>query len=532
MFAIAAALVFAGLEARGEDLYSAPGWSLNRVVEQNTEENTYADARVYYALKPPDGRPAVTVDSRTADRLRSGEANAEAIYSGEANKNKKEDEEFVYGNHGNGIVMAEPVNSTLTAEEGRKDTPPPPAPKVARRSADSTGSPFAGFQGLSSGAGHATAAKALAMQNGSGASAPGPATALPGAADEAAAAAAGGGPDPVADPRKIASADDPVSQDTGKAFAGGVNAGNEPGGFGMGKTSTSTDTNFILWPNGDPETTPPPKCVATAAKTYDHALIERLTIPKGCTHVRVRAWGAGGGAGSMGNDGSIAGSDGGGGAYAYTDGAIDPAKYDLVVVVGGPGGDGRGSEGGAPGFPSGGKGGSGGKAGGGGGGYSGLFLVERSRFPNQEEHPVFMELAVAVAAGGGGGAADLGQGGGVGGVDRGGGDAGASGSQGGKGLGNGQDGSALRGGDAGEGKNGFGGGGGGGGGFFGGGGGTGADAEGFLSSGGGGGSTFVRFLDTGVEKAGNGTRGGNTDFIPRGKAGDAGHSGLVILEIY
>src|SRR5262249_1282965 len=138
--------------------------------------------------------------------------------------------------------------------------------------------------------------------------------------------------------------------------------------------------NFVDWPNGkpgSPEYKEKHTCSA-AAKTFDHPGVERLSLPSGCGAVRIRAWGAGGGAGNyIENDKIILGGDGGGGAYVYTEGPVEYGKYDLIVVIGGAGGDGTPGHAGAPGFNSGGRGGvgtysgAGSLGGGGGGGYSG-----------------------------------------------------------------------------------------------------------------------------------------------------------------
>ena len=145
--------------------------------------------------------------------------------------------------------------------------------------------------------------------------------------------------------------------------ASGVAVSNVASGFGVEVPKSKEDKDFVIWPEGDPATKKPneipkSKCENTSARTFDKPETKRLAVPRGCIGVRVRAWGAGGGSGAS-------GGDGGGAAYVYTEGEIDPAKHDVIVVVGGPGGDGTASSPGLPGFANGGRGGA---SGGGGGG--------------------------------------------------------------------------------------------------------------------------------------------------------------------
>ncbi|MGZ3651652.1 MAG: hypothetical protein ACXVB9_11065 [Bdellovibrionota bacterium] len=539
VFTIALALVFAALPAHGEDLASAPGWSLTKAADPAQEDNVYQDSRVFYTLKPPDARPAITVDSNTADRLRSGDASAEGTYSGQgATGKKKEEDEFVYGNHGNGIVMADPINSTLTLDEGRKDLPPP----VAQNSAGQSGPKSSGISGFSSGglssnSGHVTAQKALSMVNGSGASRMPSAAAA--AANTTGGSSAAPGPAPFQDPRAIAAASGRVAPQ-GTPFAGGIAVNNVAAGFGekVG-TSSSTDTNFIIWPNGDPATmtktnTNTSTCASSGTSfTFSTPTIQRITIPTSCHNVRVRAWGAGGGSGSSttpsdseGFGGLAVVGDGGGGAYIFTQGPVDNITYDLVVLVGSPGGDASGGTAGKAGFIGGGPGAvaSAGGAGGGGGGYSGVFLVDKTVY-NNGETPQIGQLAIAVAAGGGGGSA-AGGAGGAGGFTSGGGALGAQSGSGGPGIGNGRSGSMLSGGPAGDG------GGGGGGGMYGGGG-SAATASNPAAPGGGGGSSFFRFkTSSSVGMDGSGATAANSNYTPRGEAGNAGKAGIIFLDFY
>ncbi len=527
-------MVFAA-NARAEELASAPGWSLNKIQQEKADNDfSYGDSRVYFSLKPPDQRPAITIDARTADRLRSGEASAEGTYGGQNQQSaqKNSDEEFVYGNKGNGLVVAEPVASTLTAADGRKDFELPASSSGASRPRSSSSDLSLG--GLSSGGeGSLKTYGAAATRNSSAASAPPPATS--GTPPPA------GGDRPIQDPRVIAAAQNVAPADPIQgSFQGGISAANEAGGFAIkkkdkdGKVIKEKDKNFIVWPNGEPGSAGNKAvCGKSIRKVFDLPTIERFKVPSGCRTISVRAWGGGGGSGGMDEEGNLqAGGNGGGGAFVYTSGIVDVSKFDVVVVVGGAGGHARGPRGGDPGFISGGKGGSSEGApsgGGGGGGYSGVFLVERSKV-DADEMPIVVENAIVIAAGGGGGSAS-GEGGGAGGITKGGGN-GATQAGGGLGAGNGSGGVSLMGGDGGnsEGVNGAGGGGGGG--LFGGGGGGASTTLEGSSSAGGGGSSFYRFLDNFETGTASGPQAGNKDFRDRGKAGDAGKPGKVILEFY
>src|SRR5206468_1389265 len=103
-----------------------------------------------------------------------------------------------------GFAVAEPVNSTLTLEEGRKDTPAP----VDRGNGSSISgiAQTGGLKGFGSGGGLTSggARAPSGAKNSSGASSAPPGAPSTGAAR--AAAAAGGGPAPIVDPRAIAAA--------------------------------------------------------------------------------------------------------------------------------------------------------------------------------------------------------------------------------------------------------------------------------------------------------------------------------------
>jgi hypothetical protein len=518
---ILACLLFGALTARGEDIPSAPGWSMSRTTEQAQEENVYADSRVFFSLKPPDARPAISIDGATADRLRAGDANAESTYSGNQNVAKKDDEEFVYGNHGNGIQMAEAVNSTLTGEEGRKDVAPA-QPSGGHSIANLNGS-LGGVGGISSDAGRATAAKALSMVNNAR-----PSTNSTSGASvdpKAAAAGAGGGASIPADPRALASvANNPVAVST--AVQGTLVANNVASGFGIAtSTNSNTNTSFSIWPTGTaPDTVvPTPDGVCSkSVQVFDSSTLQRIAVPSGCVGVKIDAFGAGGGSGSsISDDGAASFSGSGAGAsFVHTEGAIDGKANDLVIVVGGAGGNSNGLNGGVGGNGGGGAGGSGG--GGGGGGYSGVFLADKTQFPNGET-PQLRASALAIAAGGGGGSA-VGGAGGVGGVVSGGGSLGGTQTAGGPGQSDGKAGFMLRGGSAGAA------GGGGAGGYYGGGGGGGGGTD---ALGGGGGSSFFFFKTSSSSSiAATTTVAGNSSFANRNSAGNAGKPGLVILTFY
>jgi hypothetical protein len=80
-FLAISALLLLSLEALADPIPKSPGWSLSQI-EQETEENSYGDGNVYFSLKPPDHRPAITIDYSTAKKLRSQEVKPEFVYSG------------------------------------------------------------------------------------------------------------------------------------------------------------------------------------------------------------------------------------------------------------------------------------------------------------------------------------------------------------------------------------------------------------------------------------------------------------------
>ncbi len=98
---------------RAEPLPGSAGWSLTKISQAEGEDNTYGDSPIFFNLQPPDARPAISVDARIADRLRSGELTAEEVYNGRT-KNAAAAEKDP--------SQADPVNSTLTREDGRSDS--------------------------------------------------------------------------------------------------------------------------------------------------------------------------------------------------------------------------------------------------------------------------------------------------------------------------------------------------------------------------------------------------------------------------
>ncbi len=536
------AVLLAAPLAWAEELASAPGWSLTKIEQQKEEgDYSYGDGRVYFALKPPDQRPAVTIDARTADRLRAGEVAAEIAYGGTSNKaagSQDQGEEFVYGNKNNGIVMPDPITSTLTTADGRKDPPVAAAEEPKRSSASTSESSLSGLgsgeSSFKSYAGSSQPPPSAQKNNASGASAP-----PPSAGAEAATAAAGG--TPIRNPAEQAQAEQarPVDANVG-LFSGGVTANNAAAGFGVSKAEKSeegSEKDFVVWPNGDPnsDNANKPSCPQTTRRVLDKPGLTRIEGRKGCPILKVYVWGAGGGYGGANQEGSQVGGRGGPAAYVFTQGTVDVSKFDVIVLVGAEGRNAVGPKGGSDSaFGGGGAGGNSetGAAGGGGGGFSGVFLVDRSKY-GPTDLPIDADKAIAIAAGGGGGSGS-GSRGGEGGVLKGGGANGATDKAPGPGIGNGGSGVFMLGGQGGNAMGDAAGGGGAGGGYFGGGGGSGSDAtlSGGDSGSGGGGSSFYRFLDNFQAQPGSGSKPGGADHSERGKAGEPGYPGKVILEFY
>jgi hypothetical protein len=402
---------FAGLVAKADDIPASPGWSLTKINEAGgSDDGTYDQGRTYYSLKPPDARPAVSVDARTADKLRSGEMSGEYAYGtqsgGNAQQAKKEDEEYVYGAHG--IAQADPVASTLTPEEGGKDVAPAPAvAAAANHPSSSTGGSAPAPATFKTGGPEGLAASQRAPS--SGASMPRNWQDATGGASQAA-GNAGGGPQQVNDPRAAAVAGDKAVGGNSPTVFPALVINNVAQGFGIVGTSssTSTVTNFSVWPNGAPGTgAKSGNCNGTAVVTKFSSNRYRITgIPSDCNYLRVKVWGGGGGSGSI-----VSGDDltrpktlrGTGANFVTTEGTWDPSKYDLVSVVGNKGGDADGvtpGKGGSPGGKDGVATNEG--AGGGGGGYSAVYFVDKKK-DGAGDDVIGIDMAVAAAAGGYGG---------------------------------------------------------------------------------------------------------------------------------
>jgi hypothetical protein len=68
-----------------------PGWSLEKIApeEEGEVEGGIAYSRAtFFSLKPPDKRPAASINERMASRLRSGEIGPEAAYTGSNGEEK------------------------------------------------------------------------------------------------------------------------------------------------------------------------------------------------------------------------------------------------------------------------------------------------------------------------------------------------------------------------------------------------------------------------------------------------------------
>lgn len=76
------ALLLLADSAWADPIPKAPGWSLDQIEQE--EEGSYGDGASYFSLKPPDHRPAITIDYSTAKKLRTSEAKPEEVYGGAA----------------------------------------------------------------------------------------------------------------------------------------------------------------------------------------------------------------------------------------------------------------------------------------------------------------------------------------------------------------------------------------------------------------------------------------------------------------
>ncbi len=141
-------------------------------------------------------------------------------------------------------------------------------------------------------------------------------------------------------------------------------------------------------------TLPPDTCLVFLA---DSGLVQQFTVPPGIDSIRVKMWGAAGGAGPYNTDNS-----GGGGGFTNFVMAVTPGEV-LEIVVGTGGKAANGSTGGLGGWPGGGSGGSGTlfetifgvptEVGGSGGGGGATYIRRQSN-----------NTLLAVAGSGGGGA--------------------------------------------------------------------------------------------------------------------------------
>jgi hypothetical protein len=104
--------------AWAEELEQFPGWKINKIEQAAAEDGSYSTGPEYYGLTPPDDRPPISIDARTAKLLKAGEAQPEEVYGRSAPKTAKAeaksgDEQYVYGSGNNGFVQADTIASTL-----------------------------------------------------------------------------------------------------------------------------------------------------------------------------------------------------------------------------------------------------------------------------------------------------------------------------------------------------------------------------------------------------------------------------------
>lgn len=448
-------LMFAlAFPAWAEELEHFPGWKINKIEQAEAEDGSIASGPEYYGLTPPDERPPVSIDARTARSLKAGEAQPEEVYGRYAPKAAKaagSGDTYEYSAGNNGFVQADTIASTLPGY-----VPEPVADRRApKRSGDSFGS---GDTGSFGGSGASVAGGAGGSyggsdygSSGSGGYAGGSGSAgYPGASGGAFGAGGAGGEGGMSNALKsaAAAASPAAIQAEAKAKAAalkGSSAGkdsnalasnglNVKSGFdainGDGKGGTGGSGGGGTGKDGKPRTlasddedAPPPPC-NKGRFVYEKATHVRVKLPIGCGLIHISAWGAGGGAGlqtfrSGGRDGTdqVREIPGSGASFMSTSWEIDARKYDLIVVVGDPGGtakqkttvvkdNGAGGEGGTRTVTTftGGEGGGpdgkdGGTGGGGGGGYSGVFLVAKS----DSSISLNKSRAMAVGAGGSGG---------------------------------------------------------------------------------------------------------------------------------
>jgi hypothetical protein len=488
------------IAASSSGLESYPGWSLQKIQNEG-EDGTY-DQRVFYSLTPPDGRPAITIDGRSASRLQAGQTSPEDLYGRRANaktEDAEEGDEFVYSSSNSKVVVAEgPSEQAKVAEEkpAEKEEAKSSTPLAAAFSSSSTFNAQPVAQGASSG----SSAPSSGSTTSSGSSTSGASANESSASAENTAPVAPrvlpvrpGLPEPKRDIAQADKSDQSDSEDD-DSEVGGVKASN------IKTTGGATGLGFKSKEEKEQEqkeaSLPPPPCKA-GEKVIDKAAVVRVAIPKGCNNIFVTVWGAGGGRGysgtreTGGGDNArtveVRGGSGGGGAFVNGYGSIDSLKYDVVLVVGEGGNDGvaptrRVVQDGRSNFGTrddrdveyeyvGGSNST-------GGGLSGLYIIGKSN--QSKSTPPDMALVVA---GGGGGGGNYNGGGGANGEGH-----------------KGQAGGEHPGGNGGN-------------------------------QGGRGGSSFAK-LGQGNIEGGNGSKAGFYYYPDRNKAGDPGTDGKIIFKYF
>lgn len=482
VFSLLFLLCLSGL-AHAEELENFPGWSISKIPQEAAEDGSYQMRPDFFSLTPPDGKPAVSIDARTASALRSGQSNPLDVYAKKTSPAAEgEGEQYVYGASSNGYVQSGAGESSASSGSasasatGQVESGVVSAPTTSYQSSSAPGAFASASAPMKSSAGaalppaaatsssRAPASSIAAQANdiaASVAAAQTPASQVasanaapvkPGAVEKTEAdrnfssAVSGAAAKGVSVSSGKSAESDEVAKvsDGGTGF--GVAANSTAQGMGFKKTKDSKRSTASGSESADadrpadkaydkPEEVPP--CEGLE-KTFSTPGQYKLKVPRGCTLLTAAAWGGGGGSGEH--------TSGGGAAFANGAGKFDGKKYDVIVVVGAAGGDASGSKAGLGGYPGGGAGGSSSNApGGGGGGYSGVFLVEKSGGDS-----INAGKALVIAGGGGGGS-----GGSNGhrwnseGARGKNGDAG--GTQAGGPKGNGEDGSSLKGGDGGNG---------------------------------------------------------------------------------
>jgi hypothetical protein len=432
--------------AWAEELEHFPGWKINKIEQATEDDGSYSTGPDYFGLTPPDDRPAISIDARTAKLLKAGEAQPEEVYGRSARKasgadpTKSGDEQYVYSSGNNGFVQADTIASTLPGYQpetvmGRTRPERGGDSFGAGAVASYGGSGSSMAQGSDYGGGSYGAGEGYAPSSASQDSSSTGGGQVSNGLKAAAAAASPASAQAEANAAKARQAAAYQGRADGKngvyAQNNLVNSGlNVGSGFDQvksgtagstgGKNSRGTDGRALA-SDGD---APPPPC-QKGRFVYDKPTYVRLKLPDGCGLIHISAWGAGGGVGLQtyrsGREGmeTVREIPGNGGSFMSTSWEIDARKYDLVVVVGDPGGKavqavrrvesntggGRGGSqastvttftGGDGGFP---EGKDGGTAGGGGGGFSGVFLVAKS----DGSKTLNRNRAMAVADGGSGG---------------------------------------------------------------------------------------------------------------------------------